>query len=296
MPDCLTATPVLVSLAETYELLRILEEILSPVVASTPARDVFGSLELLGRLSESAASSASASKDVAVATGSKASGAQKKKSSAQEKPTEQEGDRLRRALGQMDVVRASLARYVCCDFCFSLRWLGHVHSADSRPARTPDTWRYVVASSSVGAKHCLLVPVLPAESRPAPFTRGLPVTRARRGAEIRRAMDTTRGAERNVLPEGRCEEEGTDISSASRLALLPHFVGFSLLDALALSPPVHSAQQRTESRHETYRYGCAPLRGLGSCCSSRKPARRQDLRLASGLDNARTIRSRGRQR
>ncbi|GAA5864380.1 hypothetical protein JCM3774_002771 [Rhodotorula dairenensis] len=109
----LETTPVLVSLAETYELLRILEEILSPIVVSTPPRDVFGSLELLGRLSES---SAPTTKDEAASAGSRAASGPKKSANAKEQPAKQEGDRLRRALGQMDVVRASLAKHLatCC--------------------------------------------------------------------------------------------------------------------------------------------------------------------------------------
>ncbi|GAA5988849.1 hypothetical protein JCM10908_006197 [Rhodotorula pacifica] len=109
----LETAPVLVSLAETYELLRILEEILSPIVVSTPPRDIFGSLELLGRLSEaSAEETATASKTTQKKK--KASNGGAKSAPGEEK--EKDSERLRRALGQMDVVRASLARHLatCC--------------------------------------------------------------------------------------------------------------------------------------------------------------------------------------
>ena len=110
----MTATPVLVSLAETYELLRILEELLSPIVVSSPPRDIFGSLELLGRLSEGSAAAAAPASEEAAPVKKKGAGAggAKKEQLAEGEEKEKEGERLRRAMGQMDVVRASLARCV----------------------------------------------------------------------------------------------------------------------------------------------------------------------------------------
>lgn len=109
---------MLVSLAETYELLRILEELLSPIVVSSPPRDIFGSLELLGRLSEgSAAAAAPASNEAPVKKKGAGASAAKKEQLAGGEEKEKEGERLRRAMGQMDVVRASLAR---CVFPFAL--------------------------------------------------------------------------------------------------------------------------------------------------------------------------------
>lgn len=108
------ATPVLVSLAETYELLRILEELLSPIVVSSPPRDIFGSLELLGRLSEGSAAAFPSEEAAPVTKKGAGTSAAKKEQLAggEEKEKEKEGERLRRAMGQMDVVRASLARCV----------------------------------------------------------------------------------------------------------------------------------------------------------------------------------------
>lgn len=100
---------MLVSLAETYELLRILEELLSPIVVSSPPRDIFGSLELLGRLSEGSAAPAS---EEAPVQNKKGASAAKKVEPTKGEEKEKEGERLRRAMGQMDVVRASLARCV----------------------------------------------------------------------------------------------------------------------------------------------------------------------------------------
>ncbi|KAL7343530.1 Biotin/lipoyl attachment:Carbamoyl-phosphate synthase subunit L [Rhodotorula toruloides] len=45
----LETSPPLITLAETFELLRILEDILAPIASSSPLSDVFGSLDLLGR-------------------------------------------------------------------------------------------------------------------------------------------------------------------------------------------------------------------------------------------------------
>ncbi|KAG0658580.1 hypothetical protein C6P46_005700 [Rhodotorula mucilaginosa] len=114
----LETNPVLVSLAETYELLRILEELLSPIVVSSPPRDIFGSLELLGRLSEGSAAAFPSEEAAPVTKKGAGTSAAKKEQLAggEEKEKEKEGERLRRAMGQMDVVRASLARHLatCC--------------------------------------------------------------------------------------------------------------------------------------------------------------------------------------
>lgn len=84
-----TASPPLITLAETFELLRILEDILAPIASSSPLSDVFGSLDLLGRLTE-----------------------QGKQEKAGKKKEEDEAERLKRAVGQMEVVRGALARCV----------------------------------------------------------------------------------------------------------------------------------------------------------------------------------------
>ncbi|BGP26904.1 hypothetical protein JCM10295v2_005866 [Rhodotorula toruloides] len=82
----LETSPPLITLAETFELLRILEDILAPISSSSPVSDVFGSLDLLGRLAEQ--------------------GQEKKKKQ------EDEAERLKRAVGQMEVVRGALARHL----------------------------------------------------------------------------------------------------------------------------------------------------------------------------------------
>lgn len=88
--------------------MRILEELLTPVVSSTPPRDVFGSLELLGRLSEGA------EVDAATPATKGAGGRDGKRAAAgrtePQVDKERDGERLRRALSQMDVIRAALAR------------------------------------------------------------------------------------------------------------------------------------------------------------------------------------------
>jgi hypothetical protein len=78
----------LVSLSETYELLRVIEEITAPVELSnedddddsTPI-DIFGDLDMLGRLLE-----------------------------GQERSKKDSGNRTKRALDQLEVVRGALAR------------------------------------------------------------------------------------------------------------------------------------------------------------------------------------------
>ncbi|GAA5853785.1 hypothetical protein JCM8547_007448 [Rhodosporidiobolus lusitaniae] len=90
LPLLETSLP-LVSLSETFDLLRILEDVVGPVVAQTPPRDVFGNLEALGRL---------ASKE-----GKKAVG------------KEGEEERTARALEQMEVVRGALARHLALCSC-----------------------------------------------------------------------------------------------------------------------------------------------------------------------------------
>ncbi|BGP10579.1 hypothetical protein JCM10049v2_006471 [Rhodotorula toruloides] len=85
----LETSPPLITLAETFELLLILEDILAPIASSSPLSDVFGSLDLLGRLTE-----------------------QGKQEKAGKKKEEDEAERLKRAVGQMEVVRGALARHL----------------------------------------------------------------------------------------------------------------------------------------------------------------------------------------
>ncbi|GAA5821729.1 hypothetical protein JCM11251_000992 [Rhodosporidiobolus azoricus] len=99
--DCLPlleTSPPLISLAETYDLLRILEDVVGPVVSQTPPADVFGHLDKLGRLTE-------ARGDKGKKGGEKAKGEE-----------EVARDRTSRALEQMEVVRGALARHLalCC--------------------------------------------------------------------------------------------------------------------------------------------------------------------------------------
>ncbi|BGP19179.1 hypothetical protein JCM10213v2_007266 [Rhodosporidiobolus nylandii] len=104
----LETSPPLVSLAETYDLLRILEDVVGPVVSSAASsssdesapRDVFGHLSALGRL-----------------TDARRPAEEKKRERKEEKDEKQrEADRVRRALEQMEVVRGALARHLalCC--------------------------------------------------------------------------------------------------------------------------------------------------------------------------------------
>ncbi|BGP72989.1 hypothetical protein NBRC10513v2_006393 [Rhodotorula toruloides] len=85
----LETSPPLITLAETFELLRILEDILAPIASSSALSDVFDSLDLLGRLTE-----------------------QGKQEKAGKRKEEDEAERLRRAVGQMEVVRGALARHL----------------------------------------------------------------------------------------------------------------------------------------------------------------------------------------
>ncbi|GAA6012774.1 hypothetical protein JCM11491_002557 [Sporobolomyces phaffii] len=94
----LESQPLLVTMAETYELMRIVEELTSPIQLSASSSsspkpvDIFGDLEMLGRLLEGREPSSTAP----------------------------EGDvgamRTKRALDQLEIVRGSLARHLalCC--------------------------------------------------------------------------------------------------------------------------------------------------------------------------------------
>ncbi|GAA6038252.1 hypothetical protein JCM8097_003905 [Rhodosporidiobolus ruineniae] len=93
----LETSPPLVSFSETFDLLRLLEDVVGPVVATSPPRDIFGHLDALGRLSERSA------------------GKEKKGEKAKE-GEEKSRERTARALEQMEVVRGALARHLalCC--------------------------------------------------------------------------------------------------------------------------------------------------------------------------------------
>lgn len=85
---CTLAQPPLVSLSETYELLRVIEEITAPIELSASGKapiDIFGDLDMLGRLLEGQVEEG-------------------------EKNKEGGQDRTTRALGQLKVVREALAR------------------------------------------------------------------------------------------------------------------------------------------------------------------------------------------
>ncbi|GAA5901039.1 hypothetical protein JCM6882_006008, partial [Rhodosporidiobolus microsporus] len=99
MVDCLPlleTSPPLISLSETYDLLRLLEDVVGPVVAQSPPVDVFGHLDALGRLAEG-----------------KGQGKEGKKG---EEGEARRAERTGRALEQMEVVRGALARHLalCC--------------------------------------------------------------------------------------------------------------------------------------------------------------------------------------
>lgn len=99
----MTAQPPIVSLSETYELLRIVEELTAPIQLSSSSSssstsppvyvDIFGDLDMLSRLLSSSTSPSQ--------------GKEKK---------EESGGGVEKALNQLEVVRGSLARHlaVCC--------------------------------------------------------------------------------------------------------------------------------------------------------------------------------------
>ncbi|GAA5915205.1 uncharacterized protein JCM6883_001767 [Sporobolomyces salmoneus] len=97
----LESQPPLVSLAETYELLRIIEELTAPIELSASSSeaedsepiDVFGDLDMLGRLLEG-----------------------QEEQTGKKKGEKKGGERTRRALSQLEIVRGALARHlaICC--------------------------------------------------------------------------------------------------------------------------------------------------------------------------------------
>ncbi|GAA5949394.1 hypothetical protein JCM3765_003395 [Sporobolomyces pararoseus] len=102
----LETQPPLVSLSETYELLRIIEEITAPIQLSSSSSsdsnsndsivDIFGDLDMLGRLLE---------------------GREQDHPSNSNSGTKlRNGDRTKRALNQLEIVRGALARHlaICC--------------------------------------------------------------------------------------------------------------------------------------------------------------------------------------
>ncbi|GAA5887149.1 hypothetical protein JCM5296_001611 [Sporobolomyces johnsonii] len=105
----LETQPPLVSLAETYELLRILDELTGPIEMSG-GRDVFGVLDMLARLLEGGGRGQEKEKE-------KEKRGQHKEGKEQEKG---EGgnapERTMRAMKQLEVVRGALARHLglCC--------------------------------------------------------------------------------------------------------------------------------------------------------------------------------------
>lgn len=78
------ATPLLITLSETYELLRLLEEITSPIISANGV-DIYGHLRSLGRL-------------------------------LGEGEREGEKERTQRGLKQLEVVRGALARHLGMSF------------------------------------------------------------------------------------------------------------------------------------------------------------------------------------
>ncbi|GAA5941408.1 uncharacterized protein JCM15063_006090 [Sporobolomyces koalae] len=98
----LESQPPVVTLSETYELLRVLEEVTGPIELSNsesdgPAVDIFGDLELLGKLIQGQTASSTT-------TGSKSDSSSGK------------SERTKVALEQLEVVRGALARHlaICC--------------------------------------------------------------------------------------------------------------------------------------------------------------------------------------
>ncbi|GAA5860731.1 hypothetical protein JCM1840_001945 [Sporobolomyces johnsonii] len=107
----LETQPPLVSLAETYELLRILDELTGPIEMSR-GRDVFGVLEMLARLLEGGGRGKEKEKE-------KEKRGQHKEGKDQDKGEGEGGnarERTQRAMKQLEVVRGALARHLglCC--------------------------------------------------------------------------------------------------------------------------------------------------------------------------------------